>query len=341
MEGKRIYYVDCLRVFASFLVVLIHCNFVPENPANVIFTQALNVIGSPSSELFLAISGSLLLPVKTSDKIFYKKRFVRLLIPLLFWSLFGICWNLIVHDLQLREIPYLLFSIPFKSAIVGPYWFMYALVGMYLVAPIISPYIESASKKQIQFLLFLWCVTLIMPYTNLIYQGFYNTKGDFACPLYNFSGYLGYMILGFYLRKYPLNILGGNIMQIILLYLFTLLPIVFVGYNCPEYRELVIGNLQIISAVQVILVFTLFQKIFNQKNGITAIAQFMTNYTFGIYLIHVFVIDGLYKALGGPERYHVCLELPFIIVAGFVLSFIIVYAFSKIRTLKRIFGVNR
>ena len=73
MENKRVYYIDCLRVFASFLVVLIHCNFIPENPDNKIYTQLLNVLGAPSSELFLAISGSLLIPVTVPDKVFYKK----------------------------------------------------------------------------------------------------------------------------------------------------------------------------------------------------------------------------------------------------------------------------
>lgn len=50
---------------------------------NKIYTQILGVIGSPSSELFLAISGSLLIPVKTTEREFYKKRFTKLMPPLI------------------------------------------------------------------------------------------------------------------------------------------------------------------------------------------------------------------------------------------------------------------
>ena len=84
---NRLCYIDCLRVFACFLVVTIHCNYIPTMECNKIYTQLLNVIGSPSSELFLAISGCLLIPVKISQGEFYRKRFSKLIVPLLFWSI--------------------------------------------------------------------------------------------------------------------------------------------------------------------------------------------------------------------------------------------------------------
>lgn len=77
---NRLCYIDCLRVFACFLVVTIHCNYIPTMECNKIYTQLLNVIGSPSSELFLAISGCLLIPVKISQGEFYRKRFSKLFV---------------------------------------------------------------------------------------------------------------------------------------------------------------------------------------------------------------------------------------------------------------------
>lgn len=83
MNKVRVHYLDCLRVFAAFLVIATHCNFAPMDMTNKINTQILGVIGSPSSELFLAISGSLLIPVKTTEREFYKKRFTKLMPPLI------------------------------------------------------------------------------------------------------------------------------------------------------------------------------------------------------------------------------------------------------------------
>ena len=206
MSTSRVHYIDCLRVFACFLVVAVHCNFMPDNPKDHIWAQILGVLGSPSSELFLAISGSLLIPVKTSQQYFYRRRFAKLLPPLLFWSIVGIVFYVLTGQRSKNEIGYMLLSLPFKSAIIPSFWFMYAIIGMYLLAPIVTPYINKAGEKGARFLLALWTITLILPLGNLFIDGFYNANGDYAYMLSVFSGYPGYMILGYYLRKFPLRI---------------------------------------------------------------------------------------------------------------------------------------
>ena len=52
-------------------------------------------------------------------------------------------------------------------------------MGLYLFAPIISPWLTSASRKCMEFYLAIWSITLCIPYIHLIYpeilgEGYWN-----------------------------------------------------------------------------------------------------------------------------------------------------------------------
>lgn len=143
---ERLPYIDCIRVVACFLVVAVHCNFKPSNPSDTIWTQILGVAGSPSSELFLAISGSLLIPVKQPLSVFLKKRFFKLLPPFVVWSLFGV-WFMRFTGQEQGNVLVQILSIPIKNAVIPVFWFMYTIIGMYLLAPVISPFLLQKGRR--------------------------------------------------------------------------------------------------------------------------------------------------------------------------------------------------
>lgn len=304
----------------------------PDNPQDHIWAQILGVLGSPSSELFLAISGSLLIPVKTSQSFFYKRRFSKLLPPLFFWSVVGIAFYVLTGQRSANEIGLMLISIPFKSAIIPPFWFMYAILGMYLLAPILTPYINQAGLSGVQFLLALWALSLILPLGNLFIDGFYNTEGDYAYMLSAFSGYPGYMILGYYLRKSPLKITQYRYgwLFIILGWLFMMMIVAFVGFRFPQHRDYVLGNLSFVNALIVILIFSLFQAVFKEESSLTKVAQKLTKYTFGIYLVHVFVVFFV-KLATESFSIPVPVRLLVVILLSFIGSLLITWLLSKSR----------
>lgn len=78
--GKRIEWLDTLRVFACFLVVLTH-SAMSGDESDGVYLAMVSFIGSPSSELFFTVSGAILLPVKTDFRSFYRKRFGKLYPP--------------------------------------------------------------------------------------------------------------------------------------------------------------------------------------------------------------------------------------------------------------------
>jgi surface polysaccharide O-acyltransferase-like enzyme len=48
---------------------------------------------------------------------------------------------------------------------VGHLWFVYMLLGIYLVAPVLSPWVESASRSSMERFLALWAISLTIPYS--------------------------------------------------------------------------------------------------------------------------------------------------------------------------------
>ena len=91
-----------------------------------------------TDELFILLSGALLLGKEESAGTFYRKRSRRIFPPFLFWSLVvfaltcvvsgPIPWKTVVPDF-LRQF--------LTRGVHGTYWFVYMIVGLYLVTPLL------------------------------------------------------------------------------------------------------------------------------------------------------------------------------------------------------------
>lgn len=259
----RLYYIDNLRVLACFLVLLTHSSMAATNPAKEGFWLfGLSFIGSPSSELFLTLSGTVLLPVKTGFRQFYKRRFIKLLPPLIIWSVLGIILYTQTKDMPWNEAWGKIIRIPLEPAI-GVYWFVYVMAGLYLLAPFISPWLHQTSKKQIEVFLSLWLINMSMPWMIYFLPDLttFNVNGNYYWSLCYFGGFIGYWIFGYYLKKYPIEI-GLNFKWLFLLTGVLVYPIaIYIMKNSGDDMEPLLDNLQLGSAFLVAFLYTLMQNI--------------------------------------------------------------------------------
>ena len=91
-KNNHYLYIDSLRIFASFFVVIIHTIGIEgklNNPMDDIswwITNIISTIVNSAVPLFFMVSGFTLIKPKISPFDFYKKRLLRILTPLLFWS---------------------------------------------------------------------------------------------------------------------------------------------------------------------------------------------------------------------------------------------------------------
>lgn len=330
-KKPRLYYIDNLRVIACFLVLLTHSTMSASDPEKEGFwIFGLSFIGSPSSELFLALSGTVLLPVSAGFKRFYIRRFLKLLPPLIIWSVFGVLLYSQTREWPMDKVIGAIVRIPLQPAI-GVYWFVYAMAGLYLLAPFISPWLCQATKRQLELFLSLWSINMILPWILFFYPEFltgYNINGNYYWALSYFGGFLGYWILGYYLRKYPIKI-GLNLKWLFLLCSTIAYPGAIFALKVTKGEiGLLLDNLQIGSALLVAFLYTVMQNL-QFKKSIQALFTSMAKYSFCIYLTHIYIARELYWGLFNGSTIHI-FPRSFIIalltlLTGYVLTYLMTF----------------
>lgn len=223
---EHVVFVDYIRVIACFLVMLVHASenfYGTENAVGLAsnMSQLLNesnrfwvafydgFCGRISVPLFMIVSAFLLVPMKEGVSMgqFYKRRFLRILPPMacffLLYSLLPLAWGGMTWEQSLADLKLLPFNFP---SMAGHLWFMYPLISLYLIIPVVSPWLERASAKDELIFLGLFGVSTFIPWIHrfiapeLWGECFWNG----FTMLWYCSGYLGYLVMAHYIR-YHLN----------------------------------------------------------------------------------------------------------------------------------------
>jgi surface polysaccharide O-acyltransferase-like enzyme len=284
--------------------------------------------------LFFMVSGALLLPVKIETGDFLKKRIGKIIGPLLFWTLFYMVVGLLTGRIQSAELPKSLLSIPFSTQGHGVLWFMYTLAGLYLLAPILSPFLERASERELRFYLLLWAVALCFPILALFLDVNRSTTG----MLYYFTGYVGYFVLGYYLHAYKPRV------KTIFMIAMIIVPLVFFAIH--RYYSLdgdffdVFGYLSITIVVMSFAWFIGIRSMIEQlRLGGAKLLTELSNACFGIYLVHIFIMrnilwhsDFIVHAFGGIG------QIVMTWMSTFAISFALTYLISYLPYAEYIVG---
>lgn len=224
LESRRVW-VDWLRLFAFFLVVLCHCcdpfTFNPNaapSPAEGFWGALWQCSSRACVPLFACMTGVLLLP--TLDRLLtcWRKRIGRVLWPFLIWSALYCCFP-VVYIGVLGYEPEGVFDWFVSaqepsgelSAALGDFagvllnfssysvhmWYVYLIIGLYLFLPILSAWVERATLVEKYAVLGLWGVTLFFPYTDLAKMELFGVCAwNGFGMLHYFAGFSGYLLLG-------------------------------------------------------------------------------------------------------------------------------------------------
>jgi len=222
MKNREIW-LDWLRVTACFLVMMTHsCEpFYLGGEGSLILTKAdalwvsfLNVFPRACVALFVVASSYLQFPLHYPTGVFFRKRAVRILIPFALWSIvYALVWGEPVQNFKDLLLNF--------NYAVGHMWFVYMLVGLYLIMPTLSPWAERVSRRELLVYLGIWLFTTLIPLIRqwvggpapVIYgpsgipnaaryplwgEASWNAYGLF----YYLSGFVGYLLLGLYFRRF-------------------------------------------------------------------------------------------------------------------------------------------
>lgn len=276
---------DIIRIFACLMVVLMHSP-IPSANASGLFLVALSYITAPCIGLFFMVSGALLLPVKNDYFTFLRHRFGKVAIPTVVWSLIYIYirWDFSESEIKIWQT---IASLPFSAQGEGVLWFMYTLCGLYLLAPILSGWLVRASKREIEFVLILWAITLCYPLLEIWFLINDSNTG----PLYYFGGYVGYFLLGYYLKNFYKNISLTICCVVALVGVALLWATKRIGIELDFYSVFWYLSIFIV-ALCIVLWKLVYHVVKDRKFGETTIKtlSLVSNLSFGVYLVHILVM---------------------------------------------------
>ena len=179
-----IVFIDYLRVIACFMVMMVHVTenlYIPDAAAGEnmvrIADEAIRFwiafwnggIARTCVPLFMIASAFLLVPMKSGATMlgFYKKRILRIGPPML---IFMVIYSIVPVFLgwfgwseamiQFKRIP---LNFPDYA---GHLWFMYPLISLYLIIPVVSPWLERASTKDERVFLGLFALSTVIPFIH-------------------------------------------------------------------------------------------------------------------------------------------------------------------------------
>lgn len=320
--------ISILRILATLSVIIIHVS----GPEVVKFGKLSNFewnvanfydsISRYAVPVFFMISGALLLGRTFEIKDFLKNRLGKIIPPFLFWSLFYSLFNRYVLNDELFNISKVVKDVFYGSEY--HLWFVYTLIGVYLIAPIIQKWIHFSKQNEIKYFLIIWILTLFLTLPGV---AIYFPKINFAY----FSGFLGYFILGFYLKKFVKCPNWISYLLILLGLGITFFGTYYFSHKNNTFYDYFYEYLSINALLVSIGVFMLFTKIETINDSIKPLLSKVNECSFGIYLIHPLVINIL--ALLGVFTYSInpLIDILILSLACFLLSFIVVFIIKKIK----------
>lgn len=338
-KPQNLDWVNSLRVLAMFMVVIIHTSSplimgygrVPLS--DWFWGDFYNGLARFGVPVFVMITGALLLPREYELGDFLKRRLGRIITPFVFWSLVYVAYAWYNEDITFTPDFWRDTRIVLHQLKYGAYyhlWYVYMLIGLYFIIPVLGKFVRAATEKEIIYFLVVWLVVMFLAQP---YLARYSPLVD----MHYFAGYIGYLVLGHYLtvKQFSPRLTRGCLL---LIFVVTLALIVGGTYwSCLHkggltlfYEPLGPAIVVLSSVVFLLARFTVITWLSRLKKA----RDFISAYTFGIYLAHALILD----VLGDPDNginlnwqfCHPSLSIPLTAVVCFGLALLLVYLLSKI-----------
>ena len=294
-------YISFLSVLSAFAVVCLHVNTDFWNFSNDSRWLASNIIECVfyfAVPIFFMISGATLIDYRKryTTKQYFKKRFSRIVIPFLFWSILS---GIFVYfrssggsHLGVRSIIQGILNTEYN----GIFWFFPALFSVYLAFPILSN-IDDEKKEEL--------------FKYIIIAGvFLNIVFPLCCKLLNIKysdnlvfplvGYSLYAVVGYYIDKYKLSAKTRKTIYVLgtIGLLVHIIGTAALSVNAGELVQTFKGYLNLPCFLYSVAIFTFFKYVKSKKTKhiMDKISHPFTRYTFGVYLVQFFVLSAIYRA---------------------------------------------
>lgn len=347
MLDKRILWIDWIKFLAIFGVIGIHTSSsLLDSEFLFTFTWYEAVFSASLFRfaiiLFIMASGFLLLRKQQPIEVI-PKRMKRILLPFIFWLIvyalvkvfvkgaLGPNWNVI--DL----LGYI------GNAFVNPmnvsvqFWYVYMILGLYLISPLLSRWIQNAPLKEVEYVLTIWLILSILEFIS----------GKFLLLDYlrYFTGAIGYFILGHYLDVKDSPLLKNKSFGITLFVIGTLITVIgtialSLLTNTQSLFFIRLGDITPGACLQGIGLFILVKNIDfdNLSPKINDLVVRISKDSYGIYLVNILVINIFEKLHLIDMTHFTIIKIFLVMIIVLVVSDVIIDIMGRIKFLNAFSG---
>lgn len=342
--NERRWELDIIRIIACAMVVVIHvAGYGMEimNPETWNW-QVRNLVVSMTKctvPIFFMMSGALFLNREISIKQLYKKYISHILVLWIVWSSFYAVIDYVAY-IKNGETSIVFFL---ERFFLGHYhlWFLPSLLAAYIMYPLLYKMAHTLDKNHILYLGVIVLFGIVFKETldpflmSPIWDGIWN---DLAVP----GGFVGvvYFVLGYYLDK-KVDILPARLWIII----YGCAVLVIAGINqgcslyCKEPLSITYGYLSFGVMISAVAIFSfLIQKIrsVRLKAMQMNIIKEISGCTLGIYLMHTFFIEQVFRRIGlMQENYPVIVSIILFSTLSFGISLLLTWCIRRIPILRK------
>lgn len=308
MENKKIEWIEYLRAISILGVVMLHVIGGWENdsigresfkamsmPRFILDNVVLSFLIRFALPCFIMITGFLLLDPNKEVKLKKIKKYVLRMVGAL--VTFGFLFCIIEEYYKIgfnNPLKLILNSVLnlLQGKSWGLMWYVYTMIGLYLITPLLKIFVENSSKTIAKYtLITLFFLTMVIPTINLTF----NTNISNFFPIY--QPFVFYYLIGYYILK-------TDIFSDKEVYIFGIIGIIgmiatIIIKNCFSVK-LSLDSENVFVAMYAIMIFKLFgtNKIKIKNNKImNIIIKNMSKYSFGIYLTHAIFLNFINKFL--------------------------------------------
>ncbi len=327
--------ISLLRALACLMVVVLHIatNLLDTFDRNWMAGNVYDSMVRTCVPLFIMISGATLLAKREPLGVYFRKRALRIIPPLLFWSLFYLAWKSYCGN-PVDNWPLAIL----KGPTMYHLWYFYALVGMYLFIPVLRVFLAGSSRSEQLLYIWLWVtVCAIIPSVqHLLDFGFQlGPKLEETDPVRNFdlsyySGLAGYLVLGAFAMQSKLSARNGWAM------FAAGSALTIVGRTaCAIYGKPIDTFAENYSPTVMMAGYGLFVACMSMRRGTASkLLTTIGECTLGIYGLHVFVAQACIRIGFTPSVANPWFMIPVMSATVFLITFGMVYLLRLFRPLR-------
>ena len=263
------------------------------------FSNLISSLATAAVPLFFMLSGALLLSHPRTAELgtLFRRRLPKVLIPLLAWSGVVIALAGVLSGPQAaldKLIPLL------NTPVMVPYWFLYALVPIYLVSPLLKKMTDGLSEAHWNYLVGLWLIATIGMDTlcDLAPAGPWQSAltVHWTLNLDFVGGYLGYFLLGARLARLQKLPRRGTLWGVTAASFAVIAAGTFwLTSRTGVYDERIKSYLHLFTAVLAAALFLLARSYGEGRSSGRALTA-LSGLSFGVYLVHPMAIQFWQKA---------------------------------------------